>query len=645
VRNGKTVPYHDYWALDIKASLGDPIYAAGKGKVVDVVHDGGLNCNYYTIPLAKCPYAARGNYVIIEHGPGVFTFYTHMSKVLVKKQDEITDLNTPIGLVGDSGWSVPKFYHLHYELRTSQNRVGVGVDPGKLYACVGGTLKTYPDQLENNTKPYTSWQGIPTEKFRARNEGIGCATPTGGGTGGGTTGGGTSKKVDLVFAIDTTGSMGPYIGAVTASATLISAALSLSSDARVALVDYKDLYASCSSDGYASQVDLPFTANAASFASAAASLRATGGCDYPESVYSGALQAIKMPWRDGARRAVIVMGDAPPHDPEPVTGYTKKTVIDAAKAGGVGVAAGPMALAATADIASGTESGTVQTAEEVGELVQTPDSPRTATDSTADTRKLAVAAAVADEDPLWPPAPEADQIGIYFVNILGGGSPYFEDIAAATGGQSYSASDPTEAVDRIVNAVIEIATGGLGVDAGGPYSASVGEPVTFSAFSSDSPDVTGYDWDVNGDGTYDTTTDLPLVTHTYTTPFTGQIGVRVNATAADGTTQSATDTADLSVQAPSVTKYTGTRAGLAGSQTTLQSFAYDTAGVPLAGAPITMTLGTSQSCTAITAANGSASCKVLLPTTPKTTTVTAFAEPATYFRSSITVDYTIGSTK
>jgi len=47
-----------------------------------------------------------------------------------------------------------------------------------------------------------------------------------------------------------------------------------------------------------------------------------GGCDTPEDVYSGIDRALHFPWRSGVTKVVIVMGDAPGHDPEPHSGLT-----------------------------------------------------------------------------------------------------------------------------------------------------------------------------------------------------------------------------------------------------------------------------------------------------------------------------------
>ncbi|MGQ9780486.1 MAG: hypothetical protein ACUVRM_11555 [Bacillota bacterium] len=53
-------------------------------------------------------------------------------------------------------------------------------------------------------------------------------------------------------------------------------------------------------------------------------------------MYSALIRAINTEglgeWRDGATKIVIPIGDAPPHDPEPFTGYTASSVEAAAKA-------------------------------------------------------------------------------------------------------------------------------------------------------------------------------------------------------------------------------------------------------------------------------------------------------------------------
>ncbi len=90
----------------------------------------------------------------------------------------------------------------------------------------------------------------------------------------------TGRALDLVFAIDTTGSMSPYISSVVKAESALS---NLES-------------------------------------------KIYGGCDIPEDVYSGISRALGFPWRSGVTKAVIFMGDAPGHDPEPHSGLTLSSI-------------------------------------------------------------------------------------------------------------------------------------------------------------------------------------------------------------------------------------------------------------------------------------------------------------------------------
>ena len=55
-------------------------------------------------------------------------------------------------------------------------------------------------------------------------------------------------------------------------------------------------------------------------------IRGTGGGDTPEAAYSAYMKAFELNWRPGAQKQVILISDAPPIDPEPITGYTKADV-------------------------------------------------------------------------------------------------------------------------------------------------------------------------------------------------------------------------------------------------------------------------------------------------------------------------------
>lgn len=134
---------------------------------------------------------------------------------------------------------------------------------------------------------------------------------------------------DTVFVIDSTGSMGGEIDNVEANVDQLAASIaSTSADYRFALVDYKD---DPSNDSpYQARVDVPFTSSASTFTAGVDSISASGGGDLPESVYDGVMTGLNLPWRDGVRKTVIVIGDAQGKDPEPVTGYTLSDVVQKA---------------------------------------------------------------------------------------------------------------------------------------------------------------------------------------------------------------------------------------------------------------------------------------------------------------------------
>jgi Mg-chelatase subunit ChlD len=136
--------------------------------------------------------------------------------------------------------------------------------------------------------------------------------------------------LDIAFVIDSTGSMSSSINGVEQAAQNIAADLEAKgSDFRIGLVDYKD---TDQGDAYAASVDLDMTNDVSAFSNAVSSLGAFGGGDTPEAVYSGVMTAItQLHWRPIPRKVIIVMGDAPAKDPEPVTGYTRADVLAAAR--------------------------------------------------------------------------------------------------------------------------------------------------------------------------------------------------------------------------------------------------------------------------------------------------------------------------
>ncbi|MCJ7645061.1 MAG: M23 family metallopeptidase [Candidatus Aminicenantes bacterium] len=103
-------PRSTHTGVDIAAPQGDPIRAANAGKVV----------------LASHLYLS-GNAVIIDHGLGVFSFYGHMSKILVKRGQAVGKGDV-IGKCGTTGRSTGP--HLHWAVRVFDSRV----DPFSLFS-------------------------------------------------------------------------------------------------------------------------------------------------------------------------------------------------------------------------------------------------------------------------------------------------------------------------------------------------------------------------------------------------------------------------------------------------------------------------------------------------------------------------------
>lgn len=91
--------------IDFGANYGDPIYAAGTGKVVEVGRNN-----------------IEGRYIVINHGYGLKSKYMHLSSTSVKKDQEVTRGDI-IGKAGSTGRSTG--VHLHFEIFKN----GVQVDP------------------------------------------------------------------------------------------------------------------------------------------------------------------------------------------------------------------------------------------------------------------------------------------------------------------------------------------------------------------------------------------------------------------------------------------------------------------------------------------------------------------------------------
>ena len=140
-----------------------------------------------------------------------------------------------------------------------------------------------------------------------------------------------TNALDLCFVVDTTGSMSDDIDNAKENMVQILESLAeKSDDYRVALVDYRD-FPSRTGDyrDYPAMVQLAFTNDHDTIVNAVNGLTLGHGGDTPETVYYGLATALSLQWRTGATKIIIILGDAEPLDPEPNTGYTKESILNA----------------------------------------------------------------------------------------------------------------------------------------------------------------------------------------------------------------------------------------------------------------------------------------------------------------------------
>ena len=90
----KTTKFHQ--GMDFSANVGTPVYVTGNGRVVETGWQQGF-----------------GNTVVIDHGYDYKTRYGHLSKILVRKGQEVIR-GEEIAEVGNTGKSTGP--HLHYEV-------------------------------------------------------------------------------------------------------------------------------------------------------------------------------------------------------------------------------------------------------------------------------------------------------------------------------------------------------------------------------------------------------------------------------------------------------------------------------------------------------------------------------------------------
>ena len=115
--------------------------------------------------------------------------------------------------------------------------------------------------------------------------------------------------LDIVITFDSTGSMGGEISEVKEQIKRIGGTLlKLVPKARISICTYRD-----SGDAFVAE-GLPLTSDIAEIDSYLAGISADGGGDEPEAVQEGLRWAVdKNQFRSGARKMLLLFGDAPPH--------------------------------------------------------------------------------------------------------------------------------------------------------------------------------------------------------------------------------------------------------------------------------------------------------------------------------------------
>ena len=127
----------------------------------------------------------------------------------------------------------------------------------------------------------------------------------------------TTGEIDLVFLVDETGSMGPYIEEVKRRLLELVEALKsspLCRSLRLGLVTYRDHPPQ--DHTFVSRV-VPLTGEIGEVRQGVERMQASGGGDGPEAVSDGLHDLLHLDWRPGAVRVVVWVGDAPPHGVEP----------------------------------------------------------------------------------------------------------------------------------------------------------------------------------------------------------------------------------------------------------------------------------------------------------------------------------------
>lgn len=231
---------------------------------------------------------------------------------------------------------------------------------------------------------------------------------------------------DIAFVIDTTGSMFDDIDAVKARANDIINTIFDGErgflDSRIAVVGYNDPETSTFLF-FTNQPKIEDRKTAA--INAINSITVGGGGDFPEAVNAGLIRALSGgagEWREEAiARRIILFGDAPPKDTD-----LRARVLELASDVGASIS--------NSSLRSMSIPGEIETSSVVDGLTVT---------------RFAIAAVDTNGQPVTIP--------VEIFTVLIGNDPTtaadFESLAAATGGEAFTAADASQVVDALITAI------------------------------------------------------------------------------------------------------------------------------------------------------------------------------------------------
>jgi hypothetical protein len=135
---------------------------------------------------------------------------------------------------------------------------------------------------------------------------------------------------DIAIVIDTSGTMKDKPDTIRNMVTgIMNRYVSRNKNIQFGLVTYSGFPSSGSAGdwwGDPPAIRSELTSDIAAIEKAFQEVRGTGGGDNGEAAYSAYMKAFELNWRPGAQKRAVLISDAPPLDPEPVTGYTKADV-------------------------------------------------------------------------------------------------------------------------------------------------------------------------------------------------------------------------------------------------------------------------------------------------------------------------------